>query len=178
MDGTVSYFTSRKPTDNEIRNAPRLELTSQQDWNPHSNEFEERELAADDVNTGTNRIMDNDEENVRLRHIAQVSTKKRMTEIAPNEDEHFFDAIAPNECLEDCNCKLPPGHPCLNGGKDESAWAAEILQISAVRTNATRPALNPERLQTIWRIGKETARRTLNVTTQKGLRNIKGPVQS
>jgi hypothetical protein len=39
MEGVTSYFTSRRPTDDEITNCTRLEMTSETAWDPRSPNF-------------------------------------------------------------------------------------------------------------------------------------------
>jgi hypothetical protein len=43
MEGVVSYFTSRRPTDDEIANCTRLEMTSEAVWDPRSPHFGQTE---------------------------------------------------------------------------------------------------------------------------------------
>eukprot|EP00978_Attheya_sp_CCMP212_P014604 scaffold37338_cov31-Attheya_sp.AAC.1 len=43
MTGIMSGFSTRKPTELEINNCTWLTMTSTQNWDPSSNEFEEQE---------------------------------------------------------------------------------------------------------------------------------------
>jgi hypothetical protein len=43
MDGVISYFDSRKPTDDELNNCRRVTLTSDDKWNPKDPTFAEKE---------------------------------------------------------------------------------------------------------------------------------------
>jgi Reverse transcriptase (RNA-dependent DNA polymerase) len=45
MDGVISYFESRKPTDEELKHNQRFTLTSNSVWDPHSKSFARQELA-------------------------------------------------------------------------------------------------------------------------------------
>ena len=45
MDGVISYFESRKPTDDELHSCQRYTLTSMSTWDPHSTSFAQQELA-------------------------------------------------------------------------------------------------------------------------------------
>jgi hypothetical protein len=46
MEGVVSYLPTRKPTSHEIETCDHLQLTAEDDWNPHSDEFASQEQTA------------------------------------------------------------------------------------------------------------------------------------
>jgi hypothetical protein len=46
MKGIISYLPMRKPTNNEIANSPRLIMTSDMPWEPHSQDFAQAEQLA------------------------------------------------------------------------------------------------------------------------------------
>jgi hypothetical protein len=39
VDGVISYFESRKPSDDELENCRRIVLTSDSPWNPRDSAF-------------------------------------------------------------------------------------------------------------------------------------------
>jgi Reverse transcriptase (RNA-dependent DNA polymerase) len=43
MEGVVSYLPTRKPTPHEIENCEHIQLTGEEDWNPHSDDFASQE---------------------------------------------------------------------------------------------------------------------------------------
>lgn len=43
MEGVVSYFTTRKPTDDELARCARLQMTSDMSWDPRSTHFGQTE---------------------------------------------------------------------------------------------------------------------------------------
>ena len=49
MDGVISYFESRKPTQDEIDNCDHYWMTSEVEWNPHAARFAEDEDAMNDA---------------------------------------------------------------------------------------------------------------------------------
>jgi hypothetical protein len=43
LNGVISYFHARTPSLYEIENCQHITLTSDEEWNPYSTEFEEQE---------------------------------------------------------------------------------------------------------------------------------------
>lgn len=46
LNGIISYFDARTPTTEEIENCPHIILTSDEEWNPYSSHFAEKESEA------------------------------------------------------------------------------------------------------------------------------------
>ena len=46
LEGVMSCFPMRKLTDSEVRDCPRIEMTSEMPWNPHSKKIQEAENSA------------------------------------------------------------------------------------------------------------------------------------
>jgi hypothetical protein len=46
MEGVVSYLPTRKPTPHEIESCEHIQLTGDEDWNPHSDDFATQEETA------------------------------------------------------------------------------------------------------------------------------------
>jgi hypothetical protein len=51
-----SYFPSRTPTVKELETCKRIHLMDEQDWNPHSNEFQNQENNIMEHNWGDNYV--------------------------------------------------------------------------------------------------------------------------
>ena len=59
---------------------------------------------------------------------------------------------------------------------DNGAFAKELNRtISAIRRSAARQQFDPNMLARNWGINRETARRTANATTQRGVRTLLHP---
>ena len=46
MNGVISYFSSHRPTDDELRNCVHVEMCNDTPWDPNDSSFAEQELAA------------------------------------------------------------------------------------------------------------------------------------
>ena len=49
------------------------------------------------------------------------------------------------------------------------------MQIGAIETSQSQGRITPEQLATNWNIDLDTARRTVEVTTQRGVRTVSNP---
>jgi hypothetical protein len=56
LNGVFSYFPSRTPTVKELETCKRIHLMDEQDWNPHSNEFQNQENNIMEHNWGDNYV--------------------------------------------------------------------------------------------------------------------------
>ena len=153
LRGVISGITTRLPTEAELEDLTmHVPLTSELEWDPHASAF------------------------------------------ASNEPEHDFACAnmgnyrATSECnsfkLFDCYRSLELQ---LSG---DGQWLARRLvamvkaslpmgtrMVEAVVRGETTSVVNPETLSRLWLVGMETARDTLRVTTQLGVRTIKHPAQ-
>jgi hypothetical protein len=176
MDGVISGFTSRLPTDFELRNASRIYVTSEDEWDPSSSRFQEREQAAKDVDF--------------LYPMYPVHRKISALAIAENPAYDFDPLHSAGDMVDrglqerglHC-CGLAKGLLfsdvcgfCHERYQDSGDWS-DTRQVAAFRKEAPKPALSPEVLGKRWGIGNEIASNTIRTTTQKGIRKVVHPVQ-
>jgi Reverse transcriptase (RNA-dependent DNA polymerase) len=147
MDGVISYFESRKPTDFELDNCRRVTLTSDTKWNPSDPTFADQE-----------RIL---KERVQLG-IASIS-RSHVTPpelMHPCEYEHRLIS-----CV----------YISLDEDSDTVLESTQGRAIQALATTEQKSVLTKEALAKRWGIGLPTADRTLRVTTQRGIRTFLRP---
>ena len=127
LDGVISYFATRKPTQEELQDpdaTTHVVMTRDEEWDPS------------DPSPGRS------EDAIRMKYTEDPQT------------------IAAIELIRGINCTR------------ERVQRMRESRIDAIRTRPRESSLKPKELATKWRIGIETARRTLNATTQLAVRDL------
>ena len=131
MKGIISYLPTRYPTTKEVENCHWVELTSEKEWDPHSQDFAIKEK---DVDHTTETAMQD-------RIIADCVSSTRL----------------PLELWQYKN----PSH----------------MHLAVTESHTRRYAISPQTLALKWNIGLDTAKRTLEATTQLAIRQASHPIQ-
>eukprot|EP00536_Pseudo-nitzschia_multiseries_P009457 jgi/Psemu1/23253/gm1.23253_g len=154
LDGVMSFFHTRLPTEVEL-DGERLRyfwvLTTTEQWRTYADTFVDRENAAD-----VNMTHPDDKQE---RHHTAVRTIGEM-------------GIVDDGNLLDCMLKH---RNSLDVGMNPST-RQYVGDRSAKGIRSTHPTIRAEELACRWHIGIDTAKQTLQVTTQKTLRNATHPV--
>ena len=163
LDGVIAGFYSRRPTESELDNiANHVELTSEVEWIPHSfstslaeEEFEDLEFLS----------------SLRARQVRVLKSKIKKQQIRTSR-ECMCASQALTE-LEFANevTTMNPTDPILH----RIASLNTTTKINAIRTGDVNSAITPENVAKRWMIGVEQAKKTLGVTTQRGVRTIPNP---
>ena len=127
LDGVVSYFVSRRPSDNELNDpdlCTHVLMTREQPWDPSDTTLARSEEA-----------------------IRQKLTSERA--LSP-----MIAAFRSFQCSE------------------SRRQRTEQPTVSALRAKGRKTNITPEGLAALWRIGEETAKRTLEATTQLAVRDL------
>lgn len=178
LRGIMSGFDSRKPTWDEYENLPRIELTNTTPWLPHNDSFADNEVVLCDVTrTCPETSTTPDEFHFNLtRQVCAFASYLSLSEPLGLlcEQELASRMVAAVHVTRN----LPASDSDV-AFKDASPQGAvlqdQCAQIAAVSTGLSRPTLTPESLAQRWGIGLDTAKRTLKVTTQAGIRNVLSP---
>ena len=185
----MSGFESVKPTPKDLDNLEPIHLTADMPWRPMSTHFEDEEDAAQrrSAKTATTRSgnpVDNDH-----RVIAAVRSLDGIG-LCPSIADNAFPL---DPCLDDLGTRLvasvqvhynnakhdieewcpQPGDKCPEDG-DVAPRARSVAKLT---TSVRESVLTPQILSQRWNIGLLTAKKTLDVTTQSGLRNIYAPAK-
>jgi hypothetical protein len=172
LNGVVSGFECRKPTWEEYEMNPKIELTSNKQWNPLSADFAERErrVAAVAIKASHEELLiqRNTERQIAAARAVYTAT---MTQ-TPYEDDMAALMIAHVNVASD-----DPDGDGLAGRLDEVVYppSKEQRRIMSLSTIEKRSTLTPAILSQRWGIGLEAARNTLSATTQAGVRNVLAP---
>ena len=152
INGVISYFPTRKTTWDEYNNLPHLHLTAESpEWDPHSDQLQQMEASITDAN---GNLRDTD-----FRQPRSVYLLNRLITCSNP-------SVAVRESMSAASATL---------ASISSTLLPESLIAATKISRDKYPGISPERLAKNWRIGLEAAKRTVQVTTQRGVRTILHP---
>ncbi len=181
--GAISAFETRKPTQEEIENLPRAELTGTT-WDPNNSTLADAESA---IAATSVQVSDTDEVEARcisalyrepfelkVGESAHGTYEALIQQVTVTTDEELQKSVSALDRVQE-NGDLPdlPDEEVLFQG--DSIPASEPSVISGITVVDTKPRVTPQDLSNSWGISLSAAKRTLRVTTQAGLRNIYAP---
>jgi hypothetical protein len=146
LDGVISYFPSRKPTEKELQTCHRIVLTyDSPEWDLYAEDFRTQEETFHPSADAFSYENDGRDYSLVSAVLASVST-------AASEDSFVY-ALRRSVNID----------------------APKMRYILASKTGNRKGAVTPERLAVIWNIGLEQAKRTIERTTQRGVRDFTNP---
>lgn len=206
MNGVISYINLRRPTDREVEECVRVEMTSEEPWDPYSQDFKRAEKAANmreisvvgtqgiiTPDPGEESTVDGDkldhviafvagrriasmmmvEENLLESKLEMLSLMNSHDTFSAEVDKYIGEKDGKNAVKNYC-CERSSGsiigYCCEDCATPERA-------LSSVRVTDRKPSISPATLAERWGIGLDTAMRTLDVTTQLGIRTAVHPVE-
>jgi hypothetical protein len=157
LEGVISTFWTRKPTTQEYESCPHYELTfDTPEYDPSDKGYAQQEEA---MNAWVARLLQTGD-GVPVRQVHSVSTSLQHV---LDSSSLFLRGVSPTLCDD----------TFVSDMQD----AIQISSISSVKAT-TQGYLDPQTLADNWGIGIETAKRTLKVTTQCGVRTVPHPTLS
>jgi len=170
LDGISSGFVSRKPTWEEYKQYPHIELTSSMPWDPSSDQFAKMEETYVSSVCVADKMLANDQARNASRLVFAVQSLNTMHNSIGHEYSSLADRLvaAINVAADDIS------GDGLSGWNDNDVYPMddESQKLFALSTGEKRSTITPEILSRRWGIGLDTAKRTLQVTTQSGIRNV------
>ncbi len=158
LRGVTSYFTTRKPTKSEFATCPRFHLTSPDpEWDPSSTTFQEQEDSTVDARGMVHDT--GDESNRRFISSVRVSRDQACGFINRNSQ---------------CSAILTEIDPNLHADYFVESLERNV-KVSSTTTGKRKGNLTAERLAKNWSISLDSAKQTLKVTTQRGVRTTANP---
>jgi hypothetical protein len=160
LHGVTSFFPTRKPTPEEYESLPHLALTSDEpEYDPHDRTYASQEAVFTQMVLDTGDRVGASPPSRRLSSVAK--TLSHATTLGTGKDLASISLLATT--------------PTLNDG----SFAAELNRsVNAFKRTATGRQFDPDMLARNWGIDKATAFRTVNATTQRGIRTLLHPTLS
>ena len=167
--GTVVHFESRAPTDWEKRHLPVILLTGE-DWSP-TEEVLRPSLSSRE---------DNEMRTIRSLSIWQINTvcntsAKAGVEVHGEVEAELTKISGVYSEKEFCN-RLISAVNIATTYREDVDQREDERKASGVITSERHSKVTPEELARKWNVGLQTAKDTLRVTTQKGIRTAIHPM--
>jgi hypothetical protein len=176
VDWTVSYLKTRLPTPEEIDSLHRVELSSDIPWDPKADYFKDQEQACIDrrsrVSMCSTLQQPYSTHRYPLLRVSSISAFYRNPEAYIDDSGCDLTELRSSEDLAQRLISSVQIHP-----DDKEGNGLLTRSISAMHRSAPASVITKEILATRWCIGLESASRTLNVTTQNGIRKVVLPVE-
>ncbi|KAI2498496.1 Reverse transcriptase (RNA-dependent DNA polymerase) [Fragilaria crotonensis] len=148
MEGVVSYFTSRRPTDDEIANCTRLEMTSDAAWDPRSPHFRQAETQLrerSDFNVSmvsTTMQLSGTGTRGNLHEVMRLMTPREILAVASADDGLLAERL--EEMVQVSGGDLRGDGICMIGSEHE---------LYAVATSSPDSVITKEVLAKRWGVG-------------------------
>ncbi len=173
LDGVIAGFNSRPPRQHELDDLTlHVDITLELEWIPSS--F--AQSLAEDEGTAPD-----DEQ--RISHLRARRLKVLRSKIMKYRIKSCFQTLLATQSLfevESANevSLLNEDNPVLRRVAAPTIGGADLTERKctfAIRTGDATSEITPENVAKRWMVGVETAKSTLNVTTQRGIRSIPNP---
>ncbi len=166
LDGVIASFTTRLPTQAELNDAAlHVELTSNVEWIPSAFALSlvKEDSKTDDSIISTLRAR-------RLEVLRSKSNKHRIKSCMRTLEtiEPLFEIETANEVGKLDDDPILRSVSALTTNRTDT-------KVNAIQTGDVTLDVTPEKIAKRWLVGIKTAKKTLNVTTQRGVRSIPNP---
>jgi hypothetical protein len=176
LHGTIQYFPARKPTPQEYDDCPethRHEATYEMpNWNQHSLSFNRQEENMTDT---FGHLNEPSTRSYNRKIASSIAAPMRNLENINNENS-YTRARQNLEYNSQSSAILSDVTNTLNDDQFATDLAKDVkVTYSSIASTSTGPKqakLTAPELSRKWNIGLEAAKRTLKVTTQRGIRNV------
>ena len=170
LHGVTSYFPTRRPTMDEWKNCRQFELTSEgPEWDPHASLFSDQEHALLDSN---GRIRDFGD---------QIGRNRRFISSLNNENARFQSRVIA-ETSSQCGAVLNEIDQTLNDVRFVQLLKSQVkirlphhTSDISVASSSRGNGVVAKDLAQRWDIGLEMAEKTIESTTQRGVRTVDNP---
>ena len=192
LKGIISFLPTSYPTDEQLKSCSYITLTSAVPWDPYSTAFEKEEDRQSSAVTSES-TSNSGGADTQL----QIPTQPLVTLDGADMYEQFGQTVHINSIRKEYNAELLPPPTLvtrlihsvniasddtkgdgLSGWDDRSVSSALSIRdksIMAMASSGKTTALTKEILARRWGCGLESAKQTLKVTTQFGIRNVIHP---
>jgi hypothetical protein len=154
MRGIISYLDTRKPSIEEIARCEHVELTSDKPWEPHSVDLSSLPSVNEVIPRKVRLCGRNNPPELQISSLSSLLT------------------CSDGSVSVASSCLQTPVHEA-----DVIALDLEHRESMATKSGVKISIISKEDLAKRWHISLETAARTLEATTQMGMRYVEGPLE-
>ena len=174
MAGVISYFSSHKPSANELETCKHVVMCADTPWDPNHPSFERQEQAAL-FHAGIAEVVG---EQIELDYGDANDGGGDVTVAAPESRSDRFEVLPlPGELLtEEELTRRWIAAINIEGYEGEETNVDTERTVAALVSGNKTSVVTKEVLARRWGIGLDSAQRTLDVTTQRGVRSFLNPM--
>jgi len=171
--GTNVYFESRVPTDWEVKHLPRIYITSDH-WDPTDDSTFPEQKSREQIEMQTIKSMTS---GMSRRNVMSLRMQQAQAQIETyGEIEHELGKISPVYNVKSLCSRIISSVKIAPTYREDIDQQDDRRKASGVITNDRHSKVNPKELARKWNIGLDTAKKTLEVTTQEGIRTAVHPM--
>ena len=171
--GTIVHFESRVPMEWEKTHLPILLLTGEQ-WDPTQEILCPGRLSREDIEMRTIRSLTSGLPKCQVMSIRKEQSTARIVHYGEVENE--LGKISPvYDPRSFCDRLISAVNIATTYREDIDKWN-EDQKVSSIISNERHSKATPEELARKWNIGLQTAKDTMRVTTQRGIRTAIHPM--
>jgi hypothetical protein len=174
LTGVVSYFSSHKPSAEELENCRRITLSSDVPWDPNNPSWEKQERAMDQQ-MRVSEVIRNGDRDPDVTHVDGEETHFVLIPDPPEllDEDEFAERIVQsvNVAGDDWN------GDGLDGYENRDLFCLTDMDrfVFSLSVDDKRNVITKEILARRWGIGLDAAHKTLKSTTQRGIRTFLHP---
>ena len=166
MSGTVIYFDSRTPTEDELRTCPHIVLTSPHPWNPTSVTFPKSSLSLE-------------EEMGSLRHVSSIHSRTNALEICEEAqvNSRIFDLNTMTRTIASMKImKEKDSFTHLQRNEEVDTGTSDAPTLHTFQSTDRHSDVTASDISERWGISLAQANKTIKSTTQRFLRSATLPL--
>jgi hypothetical protein len=174
MIGVVSYFSSHKPSEDELENCRRVTLSSDIPWDPNDPSWETQERAVNQQIRVSEVIRNGD----RNPDVARVDGEETPFVLIPDPPELLDEDEFAERMIQLVNVAGDNWNgDGLDGHENPDLYHLTDIDrnVFSLSVDDKRNVITKEILARRWGIGLDTAHKTLKCTTQRGIRTFLHP---
>ena len=174
MNGVVSYFSSHKPSEEELENCRRITLSSDIPWDPNDPSWETQERAVN-RQMQVSEVIRNGDRNPDVSRVDGEEMQFVLIQDPPEllDEDEFAERLiqSVNVAGDDWN------GDGLEGYENPDLFRLTDIDrfVFSLSVDDKRNVITKEKLAQRWGIGLDTAHRTLKCTMQRGIRTFMHP---
>ena len=164
MDGTIVYFESHTPTEEELRTCPHVALTSSNPWDPATVSFPKCNRSLEDEVGG-------------FRFLGAISNRQMMdtSDNTYNEGNTIFNLTNITRKIATMKC-INTEQTSLQRPEDVDTGTSDVPMMHTFQSSQRHTDVTPQEISERWGISLAQATKTLKNTTQRFLRSATLPL--
>jgi hypothetical protein len=171
--GTVIHFESRVPTKWEKTHLPIILITGEQ-WNPSEETLRPERQSRESIEMCTIKSLTSGMTRRQIRSVTENEARTQIERFGETDIE-LGKILCVYDTKDFCDHLISAVNIATTYRDDIDQWNEE-RKVSSIVSNERHSKATPEELASKWNIGLQTAKDTIRVMTQRGIRTAVHPM--